>query len=168
MQLPAHVVRVDVTLAHDFFIGVGQQLVVVVRNDHFFLADQLPVEALRRTGATVVFIDEIDARRHGIGRVEVDARRTTHPALPRQVLPQGAALHVIRHVMHHQRFTRPEGRRIRQLDGHHEVRPGGLHRTVLVVVGILRIVLGGGGQHALTIGGGGPDLVLAFGGIAPP
>ncbi|MCY1363161.1 hypothetical protein D9M69_499090 [compost metagenome] len=93
VQLPAHQIRVDVVRRGDvgrFFVVV--QLVGVVRNVHFLLADQLEVEAVHRPVEHPGVVVGGAAGGTGVRRFVGDIRGELHPALTRQVLPAATGL----------------------------------------------------------------------------
>jgi hypothetical protein len=113
------VLGVQVQRADDVLLlqAVRVQLVGVVRDDHFLLADQLPVVAL---GAAVVDVQLVGGAQAVRGRarvVEGDVRRTAHAALAGVVQPRAAVLlRLVERLVHQQDLAREARRRHRLLE----------------------------------------------------
>src|SRR5690606_3786341 len=88
VQLPALAVRIDV-VGHQFGIHVAAplQLVIAVGNEHFLLADQLPVEAIHLSREQENLVIERHAAKGRVGRVVIEFGRLTDSALAGGVAP---------------------------------------------------------------------------------
>ncbi|MNF76134.1 hypothetical protein D3C84_582380 [compost metagenome] len=106
VTFPAHQVRVDELGPEHVLriLGVGEAI-GVVRNVHFLLADQLPVEAVQPAVEQIDVINGGHARGTGVRRVVGQVGCQAHTALSRQILkrlapPLGGGV-----VEGHHRFT---------------------------------------------------------------
>ena len=94
VQLVASVILIDMTSLNNLVIAqtaIGQ-LVGVVRNVHFLLANQLPVVAIRSTVEHVEVIRSTHTVRRGTRSVIRYLRRPTNPTLTGVVNPRTARL----------------------------------------------------------------------------
>src|SRR5690554_4492873 len=169
VQFPAHVLRIHVVLPHYGLVAVSQKRVVVVRDDHFPLTQQLPVVTLGRAATTEGFVNEVHAGGNHVGSIEVDTRRLANPALPSKVLPKCTTSVMIQNVMNHQCLASTECRFIGQLNSQHILGfRRGFVGFILVVERILANVLCSCREVPRTTGRRGPYLVIRFRCHAPP
>ncbi len=113
---------------------VVDDLVGVVGNDHFLLADQLEVEAVQCAIEYPSVVIGRGASRTRVRRIVSDVRRQLDAALAWQILPHAARLRQrIDSVEHHQAFASAAGwRQIGQLGAEEYV-------GLLGSVGLLRV-----------------------------
>ena len=93
MQLPAHEIRIDVVGLRDVgsVLVVGQP-VAAVRDVHFLLADELPVEAIDRALEHGHVVPRSRTGGTRVRCVAAEVRRELHASLSGQVLPRAARL----------------------------------------------------------------------------
>ncbi|MNC07014.1 hypothetical protein D3C75_545410 [compost metagenome] len=106
MQFPAHLVWIEVVSHEGVISFFGVELVVVVRDVHFFFPNDLPVIAIRMADEAMHFIKVVSTRRYKIGCVIADSGSATHSALAYQILPSLSWFLHIDTVMRHKRLTR--------------------------------------------------------------
>ncbi|MNY20431.1 hypothetical protein D3C86_1539090 [compost metagenome] len=81
MELPAQFVWIEV-ISHEGVVSFFcVELVVVVRDVHFFFANELPVIAIWMANEAMHLIKVVSARGYKIGGVIADSGSTSHTAL---------------------------------------------------------------------------------------
>ncbi|MNN57577.1 hypothetical protein D3C81_1725710 [compost metagenome] len=106
MEFPAHLVWIEVVSHESVVTFFGVELVVVVRNVHFFFSNELPVIAIWVPDEAMYLIKIVSPRCYKIGCVITDSGSTPHSALAYQILPSLSWFLHIDTVMRHKRLTR--------------------------------------------------------------
>ncbi len=146
-----------------FLSAVRLQLVGVVGNQHFLLADELPVVALGAAVVDVELVGGAQAVGGGARVVEGDVRRAPHASLARVVQPGAAVLlGLVERLVHQQdlaREPRRRGRLLQEIDDHVvETRLGRTRQVVgevrLVVELDQRVVAAAGHRRLVDVAAG--------------
>ncbi|MNV40802.1 hypothetical protein D3C71_1324190 [compost metagenome] len=152
VQFPAHLVGVEGFRGVYVVAFFRMELVQVVGDVHFLLADQLPVVAVWMADKGLHFIEVVGPGGDEVRGVVAHRRCATHPALAHQVLPRFTGVGGVDAVVGDQGFTGLERRLAGEKAQQHILTRPLLRVAAFVVVRVLPVLHAPAGEGARAVG----------------